>query len=168
MDGLHGEGVNQFEQKLLPHADAAYNLAHWLTKNEQDAKDVVQEAFLRAFQFFDSFRGSDAKPWLLKIVRNTCYTWLHKNRSRHVAVVFDEEIHSAQDDLHDTEILMSQSADKETIRKALESLPPEYREALILRELEGLSYKEMSEIVEVPVGTVMSRISRGRFKLREL
>jgi RNA polymerase sigma-70 factor, ECF subfamily len=158
----------RFEQTVLPHLDAAYNLARWLTRNDQDAQDVTQEACMRAFRFFDGYRGGNMRAWLLTIVRNTCYTWLHQNRLPDSAEVFDEEIHSAEiSGGADPEIQALASADKETLRRALEDLPDVYREALVLRELEGMSYREIENIMSVSMGTVMSRIARGRTRLRE-
>ena len=157
-----------FEQTVLPHLDAAYNLARWLTRNDQDAQDVTQEACLRAFRFFDGYQGGNMRAWLLTIVRNTCYTWLHQNRSPGSAVEFDEEIHSDESTGGaDPEIQALASADKETLRRALEELPDVFREALVLRELEGMSYKEIADVTSVSLGTVMSRLARGRTRLRE-
>ncbi len=148
----------RFEQTVLPHLDAAYNLARWLTRNDQDAQDVTQEACLRAFRFFDGYQGGNMRAWLLTIVRNTCYTWLHQNRAPGSAEVFDEEIHSAE---------FSGSADPGiTVRRALEELPDVFREALILREIEGMSYKEIADVASVSLGTVMSRLARARTRLR--
>jgi RNA polymerase sigma-70 factor (ECF subfamily) len=158
----------RFEQTVLPHLDAAYNLARWLTRNDQDAQDVTQEACMRAFRFFDGYHGGNMRAWLLTIVRNTCYTWLHQNRTAQPAVEFDEEIHSAEiSGSADPEIQALASAAKETLRRALEDLPDVYREALVLRELEGMSYREIADIMSVSMGTVMSRIARGRTRLRE-
>jgi RNA polymerase sigma-70 factor, ECF subfamily len=155
-----------FENSVLPHLDAAYNLARWLTRNGQDAEDAVQEACLRAFRFFGSFRGGDARNWLLKIVRNTCYTQLQKNRPQELAT-FDEEIHSEDDGSMNPETLLLRSADSQLLRQALEELPVNFREVLVLRELEGLSYREIAEVSNVPQGTVMSSLSRARERLRQ-
>jgi RNA polymerase sigma-70 factor, ECF subfamily len=158
----------RFEKTVLPHLDAAYNLARWLTRNEHDAQDVTQEAFLRAFRFFDGYQGGNMRAWLLTIVRNTCYTWLHQNRAPGSAEVFDEEIHSAEiSGSANPEIQVLASADKETLRRALEELPDAFREALVLREIEGMSYKEIADVTSVSLGTVMSRLARGRTRLRE-
>lgn len=156
-----------FENEILPHLGAAYNLAHWLTRNDQDAEDAVQEACLRAFRFFGAFRNGDARIWLLKIVRNTCYTQLVKNRSREPATTFDEKIHSEEGDSLSPEALLLQSADSQLLRQALEELPVKFREVLVLRELEGLSYSEIAEVSNIPLGTVMSSLSRGRERLRQ-
>jgi RNA polymerase sigma-70 factor (ECF subfamily) len=158
----------RFEQTVLPHLDAAYNLARWLTRNDQDAQDVAQEACLRAFRFFDGYQGGNMRAWLLTIVRNTCYTWLHQNRAPGSLEVFDEEIHSAEiSSSPNPEVQALASADKETLRRALEELPDVFREALVLRELEGMSYKEIADVTSVSLGTVMSRLARARTRLRE-
>ena len=158
----------RFEQTVLPHLDAAFNLARWLTRNDQDAQDVTQEACMRAFRFFDGYQGGNMRAWLLTIVRNTCYTWLHQNRPPDSAEVFDEEIHSVEiSGCANPEFQALASADKETLRRALEDLPDVYREALVLRELEGMSYKEIADIMSVSMGTIMSRLARGRTRLRE-
>ncbi|MFN8495091.1 MAG: sigma-70 family RNA polymerase sigma factor [Caldilineaceae bacterium] len=159
----------RFEQVVLPHLDAAYNLARWLTRNEQDAEDVVQEAYLRAFKFFANFRGGDSRTWLLAIVRNTCYTWLRQNRSHELTHVFDEELHDAPADCEtlNPEVLFERSSDVQLLKDALAALPVEYREVVVLRELEELSYKEIARIADVPIGTVMSRLNRARQRLQE-
>jgi RNA polymerase sigma factor (sigma-70 family) len=156
-----------FESRVLPHLDAAYNLARWLTRNDQDAQDAVQEACLRAFRFFGSFRGGDARAWLLKIVRNTCYTQLQKNQPQELATTFDEEIHSEDDGSMNPETLLLRSADSQWLRQALEELPVNFREVLVLRELEGLSYREIAEVSNIRLGTVMSSLSRARERLRQ-
>jgi RNA polymerase sigma-70 factor (ECF subfamily) len=158
----------RFERDVLPHLDAAYNLARWLTRSDQDAQDVTQEAFLRAFRFFDGYQGGSLRAWLLTIVRNTCYTWLHQNRPPESAEEFDEEIHSGEmTGSADQEIQMLASADKETLRRALEELPGIFREVLVLREIEGMSYKEIADVACVSIGTVMSRLARARTRLRQ-
>ena len=157
----------RFEQTVLPHLDAAYNLARWLTRNDYDAQDVTQEACLRAFRFFDGYKGGNMRAWLLTIVRNTCYTWLHQNRAPGSAEVFDEEIHSAElSGSANPEIQALATADKETLRRALEDLPEVFREALVLREIEDMSYKEIADVTSVSLGTVMSRLARARNRLR--
>jgi len=157
-----------FEQEVLPHLDAAYNLARWLTRNEQDAQDVVQEAYLRAFRFFPGFRGGDARAWLMKIVRNTCYTWLHANRPLQDAAEFDENSFPPDSHALDPEEVVLQNDSDTLVRKALEMLPPNSREVLILRELEEMSYKEIADITGMPIGTVMSSLSRARDRLRQV
>jgi len=151
--------------QLLYHLNAAHNLALWLTRNRHDAEDVVQEAYLRAFKSFRTFDGGDGRRWLLTIVRNTCYTWLNRNRPGASTVEFDEGIHSTNSDAADPEAILMRSADKQLVRQALEELPIEFREVLILRELEGFSYKEIAHVADIPVGTVMSRLARGRKRL---
>jgi RNA polymerase sigma-70 factor (ECF subfamily) len=158
----------RFEQTVLPHMDAAYNLARWLTRNDHDAQDVTQEACLRAFRFFDGYQGGNMRAWFLTIVRNTCYTWLHQNRPSDSAEVFDEEIHGSEfSGISDPEIQALASADKETLRRALEELPDIFREVLVLREIEGMSYKEIADVASVSLGTVMSRLARARTRLRQ-
>ena len=155
-----------FEQTVLPHLNAAYNLARWLTRNDQDAEDVVQEAYVRAWKFFGSFRGGESRSWLLTIVRNTCYTWLQHNRAHELVTIFDEEIHSNGGEVSNPETLLLQRVNTQVLRQALEALPVEFREAVILRELEGLSYKDIAAIADVPLGTVMSRLARARQRLQ--
>jgi RNA polymerase sigma factor (sigma-70 family) len=157
----------RFEEAILPHLDAAYNLARWLVKNASDAEDLVQDASLRAFKGFSGFRGGDARSWLLTIVRNTCFTWLRETR-RWEPVEFDEHLHSEEIGTQSPvpERLLVQEAARQTLEKALEELPPEFREVIVLRELEELSYKEIGDIAGVPVGTVMSRLARARARLQ--
>jgi RNA polymerase sigma-70 factor, ECF subfamily len=160
--------LSKFEREVLPHLDAAYNLARFLMRNEQDAEDVVQEASLRAFRFFESFRGGNSCAWFLKIVRNTSYTALNKNRSDEMNVVFDEELHGAPTVAMDASVALERAQDRQTVRAAVEQLPPEFREAITLRELEGASYKEIADVAGVPIGTVMSRLARARRQLQLL
>jgi RNA polymerase sigma factor (sigma-70 family) len=162
------EKLERFEQAILPHLDAAYNLARWLTRNEDDAQDMVQEASLRAFKFFDGFHGVDARAWLLATVRNTCYTWLQQNRRSQVTTAFDEEIHTVEDDAMNPSALALKSGDVEIIRKSLEELPDEFREVVVLRDLEEMSYKEIAEVINAPLGTVMSRLARARGRLKQI
>jgi RNA polymerase sigma factor (sigma-70 family) len=159
--------VPSFECLVLPHLDAAYNLARWLTRNDQDAQDVVQDAYLRALRFFEGFRGGDARPWLLKIVRNTSYSFLEKNRPARLAEEFDEQVHVAEGGAPDVETEMVRRVDQGTVREALEELPLHLREILVLREVEELSYKEIAELVNIPIGTVMSSLSRARQRLSQ-
>ena len=158
----------QFEQVVAPHLDAAYNLARWLAGNEHDAEDIAQEACLRAFRFLGGFRGGNARSWLLTIVRNTAYTWLKQNRPQAIVSIAEDELH----EIEDPDALRNHSsalhhADRDVLRAALEELPTEFREVLILRELEGLSYKEISEVADAPIGTVMSRLARARKQLQD-
>lgn len=162
----HNQLAN-FEQTVLPHLDAAYNLARWLTRNGHDAEDVVQEAYVRALRFFPGFRGGDARAWLMKIVRNASYTWLHTNRPLQEAAEFDENLSPPDVRAPNPEEAVLQNVNDTLVRKALEQLPLRFREVLIMRELEGMSYKEIAEITEMPVGTVMSSLSRARDRLRQ-
>jgi RNA polymerase sigma-70 factor (ECF subfamily) len=154
----------RFEWAISPHLGAAYNLARWLTRDDHDAEDVVQEAALRAYQFFDGFRGQDGRAWLLKIVRNTCYTWLEKNRAWRPES-FDETKHGVASPGVGPDARLQVSEDRQLLRSALDCLPAEYREVIVLRELEGLSYKEIAGVADVPLGTVMSRLARARERL---
>lgn len=156
----------RLERALLPHLDAAYNLARWLTGTPQDAEDAVQEACVRAVAFFDSFRGEDGRAWLLAIVRNSCYDWLRKNRKD--TLIGGAEALETADGSADPEELQLRAADRELVRRCLERLPAEHREVLVLRELEGMSYREIATVAGVPIGTVMSRLARGRIGLRTL
>ncbi|MDQ2841238.1 MAG: sigma-70 family RNA polymerase sigma factor [Acidobacteriota bacterium] len=153
-----------FETTVLPYLNSAYNLARWLTRNEHDAEDIVQEAFLRALRSFDTFiPGHDPRAWLLAIVRNSCRTWLRQNRLHEMTPLEDDS--QVVSKCSDPETLLLKSANSQMVRQALEGLPFEYREILILRELEELSYKEIAHVVEIPLGTVMSRLSRARREL---
>ena len=158
----------QFEAVALPLFGAAYNLARWLVRNDRDAEDVVQEAYLRAFKFFGNYRGGDSRSWLLTIVRNTCYTWLQQNRARELTDPIEDKLDEVGFSLENPETLLLQNADAQLVRSALEELPLEFREVLIMREMEDLSYKQISTIADLPLGTVMSRLARGRKRLREL
>ncbi len=155
-----------FEQALLPHLGAAYNLARWLTRNDQDAEDVVQEACLRALRFFGGFRGGDARAWLLAIVRNAAHDWLRRPGASGPTTTFDEEIHGDQDAAGTPESELIEKADRDLVRREIEALPLRWREVLILREFEELSYKDIASITGVPVGTVMSRLARARSSLQ--
>jgi RNA polymerase sigma-70 factor, ECF subfamily len=157
-----------FEQAVLPHLDAAYNLARWLMRNEQDAQDAVQEAYLRAFRFFPDFRGGDARAWLLKIVRNSCYSWMRANRPLQDATEFDENVFAPDVRSPNPEEVVLQNDSCALVRRALQKLPPNFREIIILRELEGLSYREIANITGMPAGTVMSTLSRARGRLRHI
>jgi len=160
--------VASFEEAMLPHMDAAHNLARWLLHNEQDAQDVVQEAYLRAFRSFGGFRGSNGRAWLLTIVRNTSYTLLKKNHAVDFSTTFDEELHGGDSDPVSPVTILEESEAAGLMRNAIEELPPEFREILVLRHQENLSYKEIADIVQIPPGTVMSRLARARAKLKEI
>jgi RNA polymerase sigma-70 factor (ECF subfamily) len=166
------EDPQRFEHVVMPHLGAGYNLARWLTRNDHDAQDVVQEAYLRAARSFDRYRGGDPRSWLLTIVRNTCYTWLRQNRAPELAGALGkteegwEEV--TADPAGQPEVQFIRAADRRLLQEALELLPAEFREALVLRELEGFSYKEIADITDVPLGTVMSRLARARKQLQQL
>ena len=169
--------LSNFEQVALPHMPAAFNLAFWLVRSHADAEDVVQEAYLRAFRAFDGFRGADVRPWLLAIVRNAAYRWL-SNRRRSANVIslneaFErngEETEAVQiaSDAPSSEARLIGEVDRAIVHRALAELPPIFREVLMLREIEGLRYREIAEVTGAPVGTVMSRLSRGRSELRKV
>jgi RNA polymerase sigma-70 factor (ECF subfamily) len=172
--GLEGESLDvldpqervRFEQLVLPHLDAAFNLSRWLLHGRTDAEDVAQEAMMRAFRFFRGFHGGDARAWLLQIVRNTCYTWLEKNRSVDLSTEFDEDLHAQPSMTPET--LAIAGDNRERLTRALEELPVRFREVLILRELEGCSYKEIAGITSAPIGTVMSSLARARQRLQRI
>jgi RNA polymerase sigma-70 factor (ECF subfamily) len=157
--------LTAFNEAVLPHLDTAYNLARWLTRNDHDAEDVVQEASLRAFKYWKGFSGRDCRAWLLAIVRNTYYSWV-RQRSVQPEVTADGEIDEVDDGIPNPENVLLQNADRELLRAALEDLPVEFREAIVLREMEGLSYKEIADIAAVPIGTIMSRLARARKRLQ--
>ena len=156
-----------FEEALLPHLNAAHSLARWLTRNPDDAQDVVQEAYLRALKFFGGFHGSDGRSWFLTIVRNTCYSWLKQNKLIGLVAPFDDNLHVTESEAPDPErsqVLKSQS---ELVMAAVDQLPNEFREVIVLREFDELSYKEISLLLRVPIGTVMSRLARARKRLKK-
>ena len=162
------ERLIRFDQQISPHLKPAYNLARWLTGKHEDAEDVVQEAFLRAFSAFENLRSEDGKAWLLAIVRNTSLTWMKRNRAASAMIGLEQLLADPSEPSPDPEEVLLISGDREEVRRALEQLPAEFREAIVLRELEGLSYKEIAGTVGVPLGTVMSRLSRGREWLRRI
>lgn len=159
--------AQDFERVTAPHLDAAYNLARWLTRDPHDAEDVVQEAYLRAYRFFSGFRGGDGRAWLLAIVRNTCHSWLaqHRRPQATLDLVELEEQLAAPAELGPEHILLREGT-QQLLTQALEQLPLEFREVLVLRELEELSYRDIADIAAIPIGTVMSRLSRGRRLLK--
>ena len=163
-----GEKIRRFEAVVLPHLDSAYNLARWMTRNTSDAEDVAQEAMMRAFRFFDTFRGEDARVWLLTIVRNTYLTWVRRQMPQQNSAEFDERLHTDIESALTPESEFLRQATSEQVRRAIENLPAEFREVILMRELEQLSYKEIAAVTRSPLGTVMSRISRGRSMLRQL
>jgi RNA polymerase sigma-70 factor (ECF subfamily) len=161
----------RFERVVLPHLDAAYNLARWLTRNDHDASDVVQEAMVRALRYFHALRGEQARPWLLQIVRHACYSWLQQNRPSEVVPLDDAE--EAWQALpgpasEEPDAVAVRNAERAHLNWALNSIPLAYREVIVLRELEDLSYKEIARVADIPVGTVMSRLARGRELLRRI
>ena len=161
--------TRRFESLALPHLDAAYNLARWLTGNDEDAQDVVQEAALRALRYFASFRGDNARPWLLQIVRHTCFAWMKQNRPAQViSLDLTDEEGDALHDPHAEEpfAAVARGDDRAQVNQALGQLPVAYREVLVLREMEDLSYREIATIADVPIGTVMSRLARARAMMR--
>jgi RNA polymerase sigma factor (sigma-70 family) len=157
------EALERFERLVLPHLGAGYNLARWMTRSEHDAEDVVQAATLRAFRSFDRYRGGDPRAWMLTIVRNTCYSWLRQNRTGSIAAGVGGEVPELPaDPASEPEVQYLRQADRQLLQAALEALPAEFREVLVLREIEGCSYKEIAEVVDAPLGTVMSRLARAR------
>lgn len=157
----------QFESCVLPHLPAAYNLARWLIRQEQDAEDVAQEALLRAWKFFSTFRDGDSRAWLLTIVRRTCYTWLQRHQAQMLSTeAFDDELHQPADASVNPETLLLALGQQHLLQQALNALPVEFREVLILRELEELSYKDIAAITNLPLGTVMSRLARARARVQ--
>jgi RNA polymerase sigma-70 factor (ECF subfamily) len=159
--------VASFEQLVLPHMGAGYNLARWLLRNDHDAEDVMQEAIVRAFRFFEGFRGDNPRGWLLTVVRNSAYSFLQQNRARELGVEFDEDLHvEPAAEAETPEVLLLRSAQQRILNEAVEALPVEFREVFVLREMEGLSYKEIADLARIPIGTVMSRLSRARRQLR--
>jgi RNA polymerase sigma-70 factor (ECF subfamily) len=164
-DVLDSHDQLRFEQLVLPHLDAAFNLARWLLRSRADAEDIAQEALLRAYRFFHGYHGGDARAWLLQIVRNTCYTWLEKNRPLEQMTEFNEELHLPASAT--PESLAIATSDRERLTRALETLHPRHREIIVLRELEGCSYKEIAAITSIPIGTVMSALSRARRQLQQ-
>jgi RNA polymerase sigma-70 factor, ECF subfamily len=160
LNHLNPEDWPCFEQLVLPHVDNAFTLARWLLRSRADAEDVAQEALLRACRFFRGFHGGDARAWLLQIVRNTGYSWLEKNLPRDLMVEFDEELHLQP--VATPESIAIADEGRERLSRPLETLPPRFREVLVLRELAGCSYKEIAAITSIPIGTVMSSLSRAR------
>jgi RNA polymerase sigma-70 factor, ECF subfamily len=161
---LDSQDQMRFEALVLPHLDAAFNLARWLLRSGTDAEDAAQEAMLRAYRFFPGFRGGDVRAWLLQIVRNTCFTWMEKNRHGKDMTEFDEELHGSASPTPESLAIAADSRGRLT--EALEALPSRFREVIVLRELEGCSYKEIATITSIPIGTVMSTLSRARRQLQ--
>jgi RNA polymerase sigma-70 factor (ECF subfamily) len=164
--------TSKFESAVLEQLDAANNLARWLVRNDQDAQDVVQESCMKALRAFDSFRGGDFRAWFLTIVRNTSFTWLRRNKHSQSPAAGQSleagtEI-AADCEMYDPQAIAVRAANVDLVRRAIEALPDALRETLILREMEGMSYKEIGRIAGVPIGTVMSRLARGRMQLQAL
>ncbi|HWE96410.1 MAG TPA: sigma-70 family RNA polymerase sigma factor [Tepidisphaeraceae bacterium] len=164
---LDDERLGRFKRVVMPHLDAAYNLARWLTRNEQDADDVVQEATLRALRGLDGLRGDDARCWLLTIVRNTCFTWLRRNRPGETQPSPQDDSPGVPVDMLEPGEILEQATRARGVREAIGALPAHYREIVILREMEGMSYKEIAQVTGLPPGTVMSRLARARERLHE-
>jgi RNA polymerase sigma-70 factor, ECF subfamily len=154
-----------FEEVVLPHLDAAFNYARWLTKSDADAEDVVQDAYVRALRFFSSLRNDDARSWLLTIVRNTWYGRFSRTKGANQITVYDDMTHDRPGDGLDPEALVLQQQEVEKVQRAVQELPADFREVIVLRELEGLSYKEIAAVAGIPIGTVMSRLARARERL---
>ncbi len=153
--------VRSFELTMWPHMRAAYNLARWLVRNDQDAEDIVQDSFLKAYKAQESFRGSDSRVWMLSIVRNTALDFLRCYKTR-ATVSLGDQIHEPEDQAADPERGLLENTRREQVREAISHLEPEFREVIVLREMEGLSYKEIASVLSIPMGTVMSRLSRAR------
>jgi RNA polymerase sigma-70 factor (ECF subfamily) len=162
------QGGHDHVVMLLAHRDAAHNLARWLMRNETEAEDVVQESYLRAIRRFAGFRGGDGRAWLLTIVRNGCYDRLRQRGASPQVTDFDEALHSGVQHTIDPEALLLQAERNKLVSRSLAELPAEYREILVMREMEELSYREIADIVEIPMGTVMSRLSRARQRLEQI
>jgi RNA polymerase sigma-70 factor, ECF subfamily len=162
---LSSQELERFTESVLPYLDAAHNLARYLLRDPHEAEEAVQEAFLRAIRHFDGFRGTDGRAWLLSIVRNTCFTQLRRRRSGGERVEFDEELHSPHEEGSEPEAVLASTLAAASVRDALNQLPAEFREVMVLRELEGLSYKEIAQVAGMPIGTVMSRLARARKQL---
>jgi RNA polymerase sigma-70 factor (ECF subfamily) len=165
--GSPGSRLRLFEEIILPHLNAAYNLARWLTRNEHDAQDVVQEAYLRAFRFFDSYRGGDGKSWLLEVVRNTCFTFQRREKRNVTSVEFDERTHTPSVNPPDAEEALVVASRQTILKDCIEGLPDAFRGILVMRELEEMSYRQIADVAGLPPGTVMSRLSRARKRLEE-
>jgi RNA polymerase sigma-70 factor (ECF subfamily) len=164
---LMEEDRRRFEELFLPYLDTAYNLARWITQHDQDAQDVVQDAYIRAFKGFRRFRGGNSRAWFMTIVRNTAYNWLNRPAAEEKVIPYDDEKHANIISMNEPEDEFVSEGRRQYLKRALEQLPLEFREVIILYELEGLSYKELAAALGIPIGTVMSRLSRARRRLRE-
>jgi len=160
--------LERFERLIMPHVPAAFNLARWLTRDPHDAEDVVQEATMRALRGIDGFHGGDARCWLLTIVRNTCFSWRKQNRQSQPAALMEDDLADVEGGAAAPDAALLRAADAEMVRQAIDSLPTEFREVLVMREIEGLSYKEIAAVADLAPGTVMSRLSRARQRLQQI
>ena len=158
------EAADRFEETFLPHFDAAYNLARWLTRDPTDAEDVVQEAYMRAFKFFSGFHGGDSRSWVLRIVRNTCYSWLQKNRPREIVYELDEDV--GETESHNPETAMIENVERQTLKRLLEELPASFREIIVLRDIEEMTGSETAQCLQITEETVKTRLHRARRLLR--
>ncbi len=163
---LNASERERFERVVLPHLDAAFNLARWILRSRADAEDVTQEGMLRAYKFFSGFQGEDGRAWLMQIVRNCCYTWLEKRRPWEMTTEIDDSVYPVSNSTPETLVLAGD--ERRRLTQAIESIPARSREVLVLRELEGYSYKEIAEIVSIPIGTVMSTLARARERLQHV
>jgi len=168
--GDHHDKARRFRDAALPHLDDVYTLARYLLRNSTDAEDAVQECYLRAVRHFDTFRGPGIKPWLFTILRNVCHSEFSRRSSRMIDRETDADEDAAplwQEAQTSPETEMLRQWDAETIRRLIAELPDQFREAIVLREINDLSYREIADVVGVPVGTVMSRLARARSMLRK-
>jgi len=165
---LSSSNPTRFESMVLPHLDDAYTLARYLVRDSHDAEDATQEAMLKALRHIDQCRADNARPWLFAIVRNTCHTLLRRRGGNTEEVSFDETLHSDEGETAQPDAIVIRAADQEAVQRALAALPLPFREVVVLRELQGLSYKEIAAVADVPIGTVMSRLGRARERLESL
>jgi RNA polymerase sigma-70 factor (ECF subfamily) len=160
--------LERFEELILPHLDDAYTLARYLLRDEHNAQDVVQDAALRAFRYFDGFRDGDPRAWFMTIVRNCCMSWQRKHRDDRRVEPLAPQHESAAQEARQTDAAAIERSDREAVNRAVAQLPPDFREVVVLREIQGMSYAQISSVVKVPIGTVMSRLSRARSRLASI